>query len=77
MSWVDLILTKKYILLNILERKNIQVLKLDNIEECYKRMCLQKNMQKICKMNSCQALFYFLVVKSVKGENKYFMTWFY
>ena len=42
MSWADLILTKKYILPNILGRKNIQVLKLDNIEECYKRMCLQK-----------------------------------
>ena len=34
MSWADLILTKKYILLNILERKNIQVWKLHNIKEC-------------------------------------------
>ena len=44
MSWFNF--TKKYILLNILGRKNIQVLKLDILEECYKK---EYFCQKICR----------------------------
>ena len=50
--------TEKYILLNILVRKNIQVLKLDNIEKCCKKnISGKKFLQKIWKINSLLALF--------------------
>ena len=38
--------TKKYILLNILGRKNIQVSNLDFIEECYKNNISEKKKKK-------------------------------
>ena len=67
MSWFNF--TKKYILLNILGRKNTQVLKLDILEECYKkRILLPKNIQKIWKLNSPQAFFSFFMQKEMFSD---------